>query len=469
MGSNSVSTDVSTLAQSVCNSVSGCIDVKLQSQSGNLYSYQMYENNSSYTPDSVLCDSNPTALFCQKYTTMFDGIFILTKYSCSYEVNSSVGSLSSCSEESTNESQCDAYSGDVVILSAGYFQSGSIKVCMTKNGCQAEVQNTICTGDNSYCVYKGSYTGSECSGSESTLPESTEDTNYCDTDSYQNDYDESAKSCSEKGGVLTASCDRDEQKITSYCAVSESDETETDDLDSDTNEAENTQPLSDVNNNLTAISEKVDATNTKLDEVVTAINSVSNDIQTGFDTTNNLQSTQNDLLNSIDDDVAGVRDSIETLNSDLSEQLTVINDSINKNGSDSEQDFKGLTGEQLKTLLDGYKAESDAKADILQSNLDTQSQALDGYYSQVDSVLKDTDNPIDGKVFSNPLENVFVTSGNQCPEFSITLFGQTAIMKDHCQAVELLNKYLVLVLWAWCGIGLFNDAKRIYEQVTTGG
>ncbi|WP_318415121.1 hypothetical protein [Photobacterium leiognathi] len=88
------------------------------------------------------------------------------------------------------------------------------------------------------------------------------------------------------------------------------------------------------------------------------------------------------------------------------------------------------------------------------------------YLKKYDDAFNSTDNPLAGKTFSNPIENVFVGS-NTCEPITITLFGHSAEMVDHCRVMGVLNKFLVLIMWVWCGIAIYNDAARIYLAVTT--
>lgn len=149
--------------------------------------------------------------------------------------------------------------------------------------------------------------------------------------------------------------------------------------------------------------------------------------------------------------------------SDLSDKLSGIRrDLQDSQGSDA------LTKRQFDSSMKKLIHDSDVKGRVFKDYVGTQEGKLNQSYKQIEGILTDKNNPLSGHAFINPLDNIFQKSqASSCPEFEITMFGQTAVIKDHCRALEVLNKFMVVVMWAWCGIALFNDAKDIYLRVTT--
>ena len=149
--------------------------------------------------------------------------------------------------------------------------------------------------------------------------------------------------------------------------------------------------------------------------------------------------------------------------SDLSDKLSGIRrDLQDSQGSDA------LTKHQFDSSMQKLIHDSDVKGHVFKDYIGTQEGKLNQSYKQIEGILTDKNNSLSGHSFINPLDTVFQKRQDSvCPEFEITMFGQTAVIKDHCRALEVLNKFMVVVMWAWCGIALFNDAKNIYLRVTT--
>ena len=96
-----------------------------------------------------------------------------------------------------------------------------------------------------------------------------------------------------------------------------------------------------------------------------------------------------------------------------------------------------------------------------------QESLLDGHTSEMETLFSETDTRLDDLSLSNPFENVFVTPRRECPTFEITMFDTTARIVEHCRAMEILNKFVIIIMWVWCSISLYNDAQRVYLLVTT--
>lgn len=466
-----VSSDAHYIAGLECESEgSRCSHFEYVSGHGENYiKFQAYYPNEKYDPNK------------EGSVEFYPGKLIsVAMLSCSIAIAPGVSDLPSC-KTGPEPDKCEAYAGETTTI-YGQGGTGIKQVCVKDRDCKANLQAGICWGEGTNeCSFEATFTGESCDGTEGDLPPPIT-SGFCDTPEATTELESFRKACESKGGTFTGSCDADTQKIIHHCELDSTPPEPNPDPDA----KEVVQAINDVKSSINSGNETLDKIHTStvtntghLEEIKTELTHTREDVVRNLEfvqenITNQtsaiaaLTDGQNALIGALAGDVVSVRDAVESNTAELGEKLDGIQEAL-ASASGGEGTFDGLTQEQLKGVLDGYKQESEAKGTELQGLLDEQRGAVDSIYSEIDNILNDSSNPLDGQVFSNPLENVFNSNAaDKCPTFQITIFGVTGVIEDHCRALDVLNKFLVIVMWAWCGIAIFNDAKVIYLRVTTG-
>lgn len=385
-------------------------------------------------------------------------------------------------------------------------------------------------GAYEWCSYYGTYTGAVCNASVPPLPQPPTE-NYCDSASTIDTKKSLQSECEAQGGEFVYSCDRDKGVIDWKCNPKKkpdsgdgSGDSSGDGVSSDTKtpwrncgkddlyclafmhasidnvsrlikqQTESTHnDFSNFQNGFDVFNQKFDETSLTFDKINNSVNRVDSDILK-IDTSLRMLKTEyqaksesdalfqesllnetkgfNSKMNFLPDQLDSMGLSlmqIENNSDNTADKLKDLNKSFNRFQSSFGQAINDQNNRitDVYNVIRGQNVKSENQGKSLKGLLNGQGEALNKTYGDIDKILNGKDNPLQNKVFDNPFENVFRSPQAQCPEFSITMFGETAIIKDHCRALDVLNKFMVIVMWAWCGIALFNDAKEIYLRVTT--